>query len=223
MIPAGSPNPSRLRVQAVYDVYLQALLAGDRLVCLELVQQLVREKVSLDVVYLELFERSLYQVGDLWESDQISVGVEHMATAITESAMTLLYPLIFATPRCGHRAVVSCIADEFHQIGAKIVADIFEFHGWDGYFLGANVPETALLWMIQEKRPDFLCLSLTVQANLPILLKNIEAVRASFPQQEILLGGQAFRLGEVEAVKSLPAVTCVESIHHLEEIIRECR
>ncbi len=223
MVPAESPNSSYLRVRAVYGVYLQALLSGNRLACLNLVHQLVHENVSLDAIYLGLFEPSLYEVGELWESDQISVGVEHMATAITESAMALLYPRIFATPRCGHRAVVSCVADEFHQIGAKIVADIFEFHGWDGYFLGANVPESALLGLIQDKRPDFLCLSLTVHANLPILLRLIEAVRTAFPQQQILVGGQAFRLEGRETVEQFPDLTYVESIHRLEEIIRECR
>jgi methanogenic corrinoid protein MtbC1 len=206
---------------AVYDLYLQALLAGKRAACLGIVQQLIGEKAPLKAIYLGLFERALYQVGELWESDRISVGVEHMATAICESAMTLLYPLLFASPRRGHRAVVSCVADEFHQVGARMVADIFEFHGWDGYFLGANVPVEALLAMLQEKKPDFLCLSLTVDTHLPSLVNGIEAVRTSFPQQEILVGGQAFRRQARAATEHFPAVAYVESIHRLEEIIRE--
>lgn len=221
VVPTGSQASSECSVRTVYDVYLKALLDGDRPACLNIIQQLVRGKVPIKKIYLELFERSLVQVGELWENDRISVAVEHLATAITESAISLLYPLIFATPRYGHRAVVSCVADEYHQIGAKMVADIFELHGWDGYFLGANVPAVALLALLQDKKPDFLCLSLTVHTNLPFLLRTVETVRASFPHQSILVGGQAFR--RLAAAEHCPTVTYVESIHRLEEIIREPR
>jgi MerR family transcriptional regulator, light-induced transcriptional regulator len=223
MSTVGPQDSSDVRVQASYDVYLQALLAGNRTAALNIVQQLIGANVPLKAIYIGLFERSLYQVGDLWESDRISVGVEHMATAITESAMALLYPLLFTSPRRGHRAVVSCVADEFHQVGARMVADTFELNGWDGYFLGANVPGEALLAMLEEKKPDFLCLSLTVRHNLPTMLHGIELVRASFPQQEILLGGQALKGGGREAAEDFPAVTYVESIDRLEDIIRERR
>jgi methanogenic corrinoid protein MtbC1 len=218
-IPTGSS--SECPVRTVYDVYLKALLDADRPACLDIVQQLVQGNVPVKKIYLELFERSLIQVGELWESDRISVAVEHLATAITESAMCLLYPIIFATPRCGRRAVVSCVADEFNQIGAKIVADIFELHGWDGYFLGANVPATALLDLLHDKKPDFLCLSLTVHTNLPFLLETVETVRSSLPHQPILVGGQAFR--RLDAAEHCPTATYVESIHRLEEIIGEPR
>jgi methanogenic corrinoid protein MtbC1 len=222
-VSAGAPASPSTPIAAVYDVYLQALLAGRRGVCLDLVQQLIRDGVPLKEIYLALFERTLHQVGELWESDRISVGAEHLATAITESAMALFYPLLFAAPRCGRRAVVSCVADEFHQIGARMVADCFEFHGWDGYYLGANVPPEALLAMLEEKKPDFLCLSLTVHARLPALLQAIGTVRASFPGQQILVGGQAFCRGGREEAERFPGVAHVESIHRLEEIIHEHR
>lgn len=64
---------------------------------------------------------------------------------------------------------------------------------------------------------------MTVRHNLPTMLHGIELVRASFPQQEILLGGQALKEGGCEAAEDFPAVTYVESIDRLEDIIRERR
>lgn len=219
--PADPSNPTGgSLVDSIYDVYLKALLAGKRAACLAMVQELIQEEVSLKTIYLDLFQRSLYQVGELWERNRVSVAVEHMATAITENAMGLLHPIIFAAEHCGRKTIVSCAANEFHQIGGKMVADFFEFHGWDGYFLGANTPVRDLLGLVQEQNPDLLCLSLTIQANLPNLIRHIETARASFSRLDILVGGQAFRWGGREAAERFPAVAYVESLDRLEEIIR---
>ena len=69
---------------------------------------------------------------------------EHLATAISESLLNLTYPRLFAQPRNGKSAVVTCVSNEYHQIGGKMVADIFELNGWRGHFLGANMPEADL-------------------------------------------------------------------------------
>lgn len=203
-----------------YAPYLTALLHGDRQACLGIVRTLLVNEVALKEIYLGLFERSMYQVGELWETNAISVATEHIATAITESAMTLLHPLIFASAHCGRKAIVSCVANEYHQIGGKMVADIFEFHGWDGYFLGANTPVNALLDMAAAKRPDVVCLSLTLYANLPELLRHIRTLHARFPGMRVIVGGQALRWGGHDVLTALPDVRLIYSLDELEAFIR---
>lgn len=205
-----------------YERYVKMLLSGERAGCLGIVRDLLHRDVPLKDVYLGLFERSMYQVGELWETNAISVATEHMATAITESAMAVLHPLIFATEHCGRKAIVSCVANEYHQIGGKMVADIFEFHGWDGYFLGANTPVNSLIEMVADKQPDVVCLSLTLYANLPDLLRHIRSLHERFPDTRVIVGGQALRWGEPEALTSLPNVLLIHSLDELEAFIRSC-
>ena len=65
--------------------YLRALLAGQSATCRQMVQSILDQGCSITDLYTRLFERSLYDVGDLWEHHRISVAVEHLATSMTES------------------------------------------------------------------------------------------------------------------------------------------
>jgi len=164
--------------------------------------------------------RSLYEVGELWEQGKISVATEHMATAISESLLNLTYPRLFAQPRNGRSAVVTCVSNEYHQIGGRMVADVFELNGWRGYFLGANTPLADMLAFLAEKRPDAVALSLATVLNLNRLLEATAEIRLACPQLPILTGGQAFRWLKPEQVETLPGVRVLKTLGELEAWIK---
>ena len=70
--------------EAVYLHYLNALLDGDKKQCLQIVVNLLDQKVSLKEIYLQLFQRSMYRIGQMWENERCSIANEHIATKITE-------------------------------------------------------------------------------------------------------------------------------------------
>ena len=204
----------------LYEQYLTALLKGRRSVCTRIVQQLLEQEIELKTLYTDLFQKSLYEVGELWERNTISVAKEHLATAITEGLLNLVYARLFSGRNStGKKVVISCAANEFHQVGGKMVADVFEMHGWDSHFLGANTPVEELLGYIQESDPDLLGMSLSVYFNLPSLQKGLEAVRADFKNLDVFIGGQAFRWGGLEAIKPYPGVLYIGSLADLEKEI----
>ncbi len=205
--------------EQTYADYLTALLAGDRQVCRATFEYWLSKDIELRLIYQDLVQRSLYDVGALWERGHVSVATEHLATAMTESLLNLAYPRLFARPRLGKSAVVSCTANEYHQLGSKMVADVFELHGWRGYFLGASTSTRILLDLIRDKRPDAVALSLTVYFNLEAMLETAAAVRAEFPLVPILAGGQAFRWGGRERVERIPGTRCLSSLGELESWI----
>lgn len=201
----------------LFKSYLSALLAGDARSCRGIVKDLLAEGAPVKVVYEELFGFSLYRVGELWESGTISVATEHLATATTESLMSLVYPFLFEAPHADRSAVVSCVANEYHQIGGKMVADTFELHGWHGYFLGANTPIKDLLCLIDEKNPDVVALSITVYFSMDSLLQATRAIRSKFSSLPIWVGGQAFRWGGAEQARGIPEVEVLTSLSELEK------
>ncbi len=207
----------------VYRRYLDGLLSNNRQQCRECFEQWLAADAELGTLYENLVQRSLYEVGDLWERGRISVATEHLATAINESLLNLTYPRLFAQARIGKTAVIASTANEYHQLGAKMVADIFELHGWRGYFLGANTPLRDLLDLIREKGPDAVALSLTVYFNLDSLLQTAVAIRSEFPTVPILVGGQAFRWGGRDRVEGLPEVRCLASLSDLEAWLKDER
>jgi len=206
--------------EATYDHYLDALLQGDRPGCSRIVQDKCTEGAGVKDLYVNLFQRSLYQVGDLWEQHRISVAVEHLATAITERVMTLVQPRVFGGAQRERSVIVACVADEYHQLGGRMVADLAELHGWRGHFLGANTPVDGLLQMIDRHKPDLLGLSLSVYFNLPALLKALDAIHGSFPGLPTLVGGQAFR-PRWGGTSALQGYRDVRPVMTLEELERE--
>ncbi|MEI6209178.1 MAG: cobalamin-dependent protein [Desulfuromonadales bacterium] len=216
MMPAENRKP-----ETTYQAYLEALIRGDRHRCRAMVEEMLKDEIDIRDLYTGIFQRSLYQVGELWESNKLTVACEHMATAITESLLPLAYQVIFSAPHCGRKAVVACAANEYHQLGGKMVADILELNGWDGYFLGANTPVNDLLALVDEKRPDMLCLSLSVYTGMPELITLLDRVRGEFSALPVIVGGQAFRWGGVDLVTAYSGVRHIGSIFELEHLVQE--
>lgn len=209
--------------EGLYRGYLAALLANDHQRCRGFFEQLLAARIRLRSLYENLVQRSLYEIGERWERGEISVATEHAATAISESLLNLTYSRLFEQPRNGKSAVVSCAANEHHQIGGKMVADIFELHGWRGYFVGANAPMRELHSLISEKRPNVVAFSLASLMGLDPLVAAVTEVRAAYPHAPILVGGQAFRLGKSARIEGLAGVKCLMSLGELEGWIMEHR
>ncbi len=188
----NTPPPPPFAFDEAYRRYLDGLLTNNRQQCRVCFEQWLEATTELRTLYDDLVRRSLYEVGDLWERGRISVATEHLATAISEGLLNLTYPRLFARPRLGKSAVVTCVANEYHQIGGKMVADVLELCGWDTYFLGANVPDEGLMTMLQDKKPHLLCLSLSLSTNIGHLDQTIRHVRGQWAKLPIFVGGKAF-------------------------------
>lgn len=209
-----------------YHRYFDALLAGDRRVCAEILQQLLDQDVPLKSLYLDLVQRSMVEIGDLWERNLVSVATEHVATVVTEALLATLYPRLFAQPHRDRRAVIACVPQEYHQIGARIVADFFELHGWHGFSLGANTPVAGLLQLIRERDPDIVGVSMSMLFNRPQLERMLDAVSGEFPDLDLLLGGRAFagegagREAREEIMERFPRLRYLASLDELEAFLQ---
>jgi len=208
---------------ALYQEYLTRLLKGDRQACARMVQQLLDQGIDIKLLYADLFQKSLYEVGRMWELNRISVAREHLVTAITEGLLNLVYPRLFENTQPdiqeNKKVIISCAANEFHQVGGKMVADIFELNGWDSHFLGANTPVDQMLAHVQDEAPDLVGLSVSVYFNMPALKTGIEAIRANFNKLDILVGGQAFNWGGTDMVKQYNSTLYIPSLDELQSLI----
>jgi methanogenic corrinoid protein MtbC1 len=176
-------------------LYLQAILRGQRNAARGIVLESHRAGHPALDLYLKILQPAQYEVGRLWECNAISVAEEHMATAITQSVMAQLYPLLPQQQPHHGRLVLTGVQGELHQLGGHMVADVLEAHGWEVRFLGTNRPHASILRVVEEQRPDAVGISTTMLFNLPKVRDLIEAIRAlPGPQpHRIVVGGAAFR------------------------------
>lgn len=171
--------------------FLENLLRGNRTACAELTRRFMDGNPSIEAVYEDLFKPALYSVGQLWEQNKISVATEHMATAIVEGIMNGLFEQLIVGKRKNHSVVLACVENEKHQVGIKMVGDIFEKKGWDSYFLGAGIPTGELIRFISQAQPFMLAISFSVYFSLPGLMSMLATLRSTFPELPIIIGGQA--------------------------------
>lgn len=216
--PVGPPKPSA-NPDEVYRRYLEGLLSGNRAQCRASFEQWRESNASLRALYEDLMQRALYDVGELWEQGKISVATEHLATAISEGLLNLVTPELFAAPRVDQSAVITSTANEHHQIGGRMVADLFAAQGWRSHFLGASTPLAGVLALIAEKKPDVVALSVALALNLPAAVTAALAIHAACPGRPILVGGQALRWGGAEQLEQLPGVQCLSGLGELESWI----
>ena len=221
MTPGGTCIMAGKISEKLYQDYLSSLLSGEKFTCRQIVQNLIGDKVELKDLYINLFQRSLYEVGELWENNRITVATEHLATTITSNLMTLAYPLIFNTEKIGKKAIITAITNEYHQIGARMVADLMELEGWDTFFLGSNTPIKDLEEMIREKEPDYLALSVAIYFNMSKLEEILKRINQKFPDLQIVIGGQAFRWGGEDVVKKFDNVKLFKDMLLFEKFLKE--
>jgi len=219
--PPASPAPAPHGAvgEARLLAYLEHLLAGDRDACRATVLELLDGGLPIPRLYVELFERSLHEVGRRWELGYIPVSTEHLATALTEELLSLVYPRVLDLPRNGRTALVSCASNELHQVGGRIVADTLELHGWSATFLGAGGGLARLESALRLARPDLAAFSLAMHDNLASLLEAIAAVRRAWPAVPVVAGGQAFLGGDLGLPERAPGVRVLGSLAELEAVV----
>ena len=176
--------------------YLQTLLRGERRLASEMVLGTVEEGSSVRDVYLQIFQPALYEIGRLWQINEISVAQEHYCTAATQLIMSQLYPLLFAGERRGPTLVMTSVAGDLHEIGARMVADFFEMDGWNTFYTGANTPHESVIRTLAERDANVLGISATITSNVGAVAALIAAVRdhPACREMKILVGGNPFNL-----------------------------
>lgn len=210
---------STILSENIVDDYLQNLLKGSRANCSALAHQYLQSNPSIKDLYEEVFKVALYEVGHLWETNKITVATEHMATAITEGILNELFEQIITKNKVNKKVVVACVENEKHQVGIKMVADVFEMKGWESFFLGTGIPTPELIRFISETKPDMLAISLSVYFNFSNLMKMLQVIRDEFSDLQIIIGGQAFRSISEETLSKLGNVMVFTDLYLLEKYI----
>jgi MerR family transcriptional regulator, light-induced transcriptional regulator len=176
--------------------YLAALLASDRSSACQLINAAIEDDgVSVQDIYLHVFQTAQREVGLLWQTGKISVAQEHFCTAATQLCMSQLYRYIFQSKKNGFKAVICCAEGELHEIGVRMVADLLEMNGWDAHYLGANTPRDSVMGYLEKQRPNLIGISATITSHLPEVVELIKKIRAQSGQEvKIIVGGYPFNV-----------------------------
>ncbi len=194
-----APEPTNTVVPEAWQEYkqrfLKSLLDGNNHLCLSIAQEaLIANHNDLLALYRHLIQPAMTDIGLLWENGKINVAQEHLASTMVIRILTLIQ--FDLSPPKPHRglALVTAAPNEFHEIGASMVANALEQDGWDVCYLGANTPAADLLKLLHENPTQLLCISVAMAFNLERLKTLITTIHADtrLKQLKIMIGGHAF-------------------------------
>ncbi|MFW6269599.1 MAG: cobalamin B12-binding domain-containing protein [Bacillota bacterium] len=180
--------------EKVNDSFFSALMDGDEKTCIKLAEDKVNSQKEVTYFFEQVITPAMYKVGNLWEEGEISVAEEHLASSMMSQVLFSLYSDYMSFEKSRGQAVITAIANEYHEIGSRIIADSLELDGWDVRHLGADTPISELIdYLIQEK-PFLLGLSVSVSFNLLNVVETINRIRdnSKIDDLKILVGGKLF-------------------------------
>lgn len=178
--------------------FLDHALAGDREAAVAVVLDAARAGTDLAVVLTDILEAAQQELGRLWEEGTVSVAQEHYCTALTQLAMSALYPYLFdpaahgTGPRPGLVAVQA--GGSLHEVGLRMVADLLEHEGWETTYLGAEPDPDRIVAALVEQHAKVLAISASMPAHVGAVAGLVRAVRAD-PRTagvRIVVGGRPF-------------------------------
>lgn len=174
--------------------YLNLLLKADRKQAQALIDDLVKNGRHLPDIYEHIFAATQYEVGLLWQINQITVAHEHYCTAATQAIMSTLYPLIFNGEKKRRKMLGCTITGGLHELGIRMISDLFESDGWDTYYLGASMPDINIISALKEQQADILAISVSMSFDIhkvEALIKKIKS-DASLGNLKVMVGGHPF-------------------------------
>ncbi len=175
--------------------YLDVVLAGDRATANRLVMKAFNGGLSIFDIYFHVLQPVQYEIGRLWQTNRISVAQEHFVSGVTQVIMSqLYYPHICDTKKTGKKMVAVCVSGELHEIGIRMISDLFEMEGWDVYLLGANMPVYDIVESLLTHEADVLGISAAMASSINKVEKIVARVKASEASStSIIVGGFAFK------------------------------
>lgn len=172
--------------------YIAGCLEGDPDRAIALVMDAAAGGMPAADVYLKVLVPAQKEVGQLWHVGDIGIAEEHLVSETTRQLMMLLAGTYAPKAAAGRTVLAASVAGNAHDLGLRVVADLFRLAGWKSLFLGANVPGEEIARAAQAYRADLVVLNATLTTQLRMLGDSIALIRRAAPAAKIMVGGLAF-------------------------------
>ncbi len=217
---AGMDEAGQVRAGKVQDSIAAAMQATARLDAVELQAVLERAAVTLGVpVFIdEVVAPTLARIGHGWAERTVSVGQEHMATAVFRRVLGWLFR-VYEVKDGAPRLVVATPPTQVHELGALMVAASAAAEGWGVTYLGADLPVADLVTAARVTAARAVAISAVYVTEAPDLLAALREIRTALPEEvPLLVGGAA--ASEIRTEAAAEGALVMESLAELRALLR---
>ncbi len=182
---SSESSSDAIEVARLKVAFIECLLSGKDDRTNVLVNAMLESRISLEIIYTKVFQLALNEIGRLYLLGSVDEAQEHLASEITERMMSRVSQFYSPVQRSHYRAVLGCVADNWHVIGLRMISDSLRTTGWETLFLGANVPTQSFSKMAETMRPHLVVIACSMAEQLEELETLVYGLRKA---QELDVG-----------------------------------
>ncbi|MBP7868158.1 MAG: B12-binding domain-containing protein [Acidobacteria bacterium] len=176
---------------AVKPVLVEKLIGGDVRGAREFLSETASDFASPDRLIVDVLLPAMAEVGKRWESNDLEIFQEHLAT---ETIRSLLAGLTVTAPelrrKTGALALVSCAPGDEHELIPLALASYLALRAWTVKNLGVGLPAGQIARAVAAFAPNVLFLTFTMLSRLEDVLDVMEQVRQAPEPCRVILGGR---------------------------------
>jgi len=172
---------------------MNAVVDGDTDAALAAANQAIAEGINPVEVISEGLSVGMTKVGDLFNSEEISLPFVIVAADAMTQAIAILEPHIPEENK-GKKVgtvVMGTVEGDIHDIGKGIVSTMLRVYGFEVHDLGRDVPVQAFIDKAKEVNADIIGSSTLMTTTLPGQKALQEAIRAAGMKVKSMVGGAA--------------------------------
>jgi excisionase family DNA binding protein len=157
--PTSPPPPSTARLERQREAMGRALLEGDETGTQSIARQLISNGTTVTALIERVLVPPLADIGARWRKGELSIYVEHRASAIVERLLGEISP----NPRGRRRgrAMVAALAGDLHSLPTTMATACLREDNWHVDHLGADMPVAELEAFATDNAVDLAVISAT--------------------------------------------------------------
>ena len=202
---------SRKSIKQLY----KKLTEGDIQSCVQIYEYYIKIFNSADF-FDKILRPVMYQIGDEWAHNKISIATEHVASNVAQTLVKIIMDKVDVSGN--KKKILICVpVGEEHHLGCDVIETYLTSKGYKVFNMRTSVPSESILHFIDDKNPDLVMVSITLEDNLKAGQRLIKKIKENF-KIPVIVGGYAL---EQEKIPNLDAEIFANlSLDQLPKIIR---
>lgn len=131
----------------------------------------------------------MYHVGDMWESNKISVATEHVCSNVAHGIVNVIMEKN-SIPQTKSKVILCTPSGEEHNLGCRILHAYLSCRGYKIINLSPSVPSESILQSIENDKPKAVFISITIKDNLGTAQRLVRKIKSKY-DIPVYVGGQA--------------------------------
>lgn len=175
-------------IDKVKKELFNGLTKGDLDSCLDIFESFEQTN-TLNVFYDYILKPVMYKIGDLWESNKLSVATEHVSSNIAKELVSIITERNSVIKK-KDKILVCTPSGEEHNLGCSVIQSFLQSKGYHVYNISPSTPTESVLSFINDKKPQAVIVSITLEDNIKSGQRLVSKIISQY-KVPVLVGGQA--------------------------------